>query len=210
VTITATPAQGYVFKGWDISNATTAVLNVLMDANKTITAFFSKLFSLTVTATPQDAGTVKYGGTTYVQGDKATLTATSVFPYAFSSWTNTDSNSANPTTVIMDSDKNVTANFKQLQPGALQTATGQWVGNEVRVHFNLQAGQWVKGNYSSNRGIDVFVQDPTFATYVNLGYQSAIGFVFQAKTSGTYDFVMGGMSYVIMTYPYTVTYNIYS
>src|SRR6056300_247483 len=44
VTITATPAEGYVFVGWEGSDSTEASLSVTLGANTTLNALFERIF----------------------------------------------------------------------------------------------------------------------------------------------------------------------
>ena len=211
ISLTATPAQGFVFRGWDISNSTSNILDVFMDTNKVVTAFFSKLFTLNAIVSPQGAGIIIPGSGTYIDGEKVTLLADdAIFPYAFSSWTNTDNNSANPTTVTMNSDKNIVATYIQLNPEPAQTLTGRYDGHVIRTPFNLQAGQWVEGTIQIGRGVYLSILDPTYTPIIDLGYQTESTFVFQAQVTGTYYLNVAGMSYVITSWPYTINYNIYS
>ncbi len=117
VVLTATPANGYEFSSWsgDASGSVNP-LKVTMNSNKDITANFTpveKSFILNVTA---QNGTVDKNPNqeSYKDGDQVILTATPANGYEFSSWNGDASGSANPLTVTMNSDKNITANFTKL------------------------------------------------------------------------------------------------
>ncbi|HSP82647.1 MAG TPA: Ig-like domain-containing protein, partial [Gillisia sp.] len=112
VVLTATPAQGYRFAGWE-GDATGSEnpLTVTMNSNKNITAIFTAItYSLNVTA---QNGTVSKtpNQTTFNSGATVVLNATPATGYRFSGWSGDASGSTNPLTVTMNSNKNITANF---------------------------------------------------------------------------------------------------
>jgi uncharacterized repeat protein (TIGR02543 family) len=130
VVLTATPAAGYVFSSWSGDATSTAnPLTVSMTSNKAITANFTAIpadaFTLTVNAvngsvvkTPNQA--------TYTNGSSVVLTATAAAGYVFSSWSGDATGSVSPLTVIMNSNKNITANFTPLAaqgPAAVNLGT---------------------------------------------------------------------------------------
>ncbi|MCC5940047.1 MAG: DUF3494 domain-containing protein [Balneolaceae bacterium] len=115
VVLTAIPADGYVFSSWsgDASGSNNP-LTVTMDSNKNITANFTAIdadtFTLSVTA---ENGSVNIDPDqqSYDDGDEVLLTSTAYDCYEFTSWSGDASGSDNPLTVIMESNKNITANF---------------------------------------------------------------------------------------------------
>ena len=114
VAITATPNTGYTFTGW--SGDATGSLNPLpitMNANKNITANFaltSSGFTLNVVAT--NGSVLKNPNElTYTSGASVVLTATANTGYTFTGWSGDATGSVSPLTVIMNSNKNITANF---------------------------------------------------------------------------------------------------
>ena len=115
VQLTATPATGFVFSSWtgDASGSANP-LTVTMNANKTITANFTAIpvntFTLTVNAT-NGSVTKNPNQPTYASGSSVQLTATPNTGYTFVSWSGDASGSANPLTVVMNANKNITANF---------------------------------------------------------------------------------------------------
>ena len=114
IALTATPDAGYQFNGWSgDATGTTNPLNITMDADKTITANFSKIqHTLTINATNGSvtASPAPTNGT-YDNGTVVTLTATPNANFGFVNWTGDLSGTTNPITIIMSDDKNVTANF---------------------------------------------------------------------------------------------------
>ena len=114
VQLTATADPGYQFIGWsgDASGSANP-LTVVMNGNKNITANFeliSSNFILTVNATN---GTVAKNPNqpTYASGTSVQLTATPNTGFQFTGWSGDASGSANPLTVLMNGNKNITANF---------------------------------------------------------------------------------------------------
>ncbi|MDD5395099.1 MAG: zinc-dependent metalloprotease family protein [Thiothrix sp.] len=121
VTLSATPAAGYVFTGW--SGACTGMsCTVTMDAAKTVTANFTKAYTLTVknagngtvTSLPTGISCGSDCTETYNTGTSVTLTAQANPNARFISWSGCTIVSNNVCTVSMTAAKSVTATFKQL------------------------------------------------------------------------------------------------
>jgi uncharacterized repeat protein (TIGR02543 family) len=114
VALTATPNTGYTFTSWSgDANGSTNPLTVTMNANKNITANFTiNTYTLTVASSNGTVSKVP-NQTTFNYGATATLTATPNTGYIFSSWSGDATGSANPLTVTIDANKNITANFVQ-------------------------------------------------------------------------------------------------
>lgn len=68
-------------------------------------------YRLTTSVSPEGSGSIEPDGGKYEEGTEVTLTATPNPGYEFASWSGDASGSENPTTITMDSDKSVTANF---------------------------------------------------------------------------------------------------
>jgi uncharacterized repeat protein (TIGR02543 family) len=117
VVLTATPSVGYTFSGWSgDATGTISPLTVTMNANKNITANFTLIplntFSLNVIA---NNGTVLKNPNlvSYASGASVQLTATPNSGFKFTSWSGDASGTVSQLTVIMNSDKNITANFTE-------------------------------------------------------------------------------------------------
>lgn len=115
VQLTATPNTGYTFSGWSgDATGTENPLLVQMNSNKNITAIFTltpvNTYTLNVLAVN---GTVLKNPNlvNYNQGATVQLTATPLAGYTFSGWSGDAIGNNNPLTVIMNSNKNITANF---------------------------------------------------------------------------------------------------
>src|SRR5207249_1684039 len=113
VQLTATPAAGWHFVSWSGDAGGTAnPLNVTMDANKNITATFA-INTYTLNVTTAGSGTVAKSPnqTTYNHGTVVQLTATPSTGWHFVGWSGDASGTANPLSVTMDGNKNITATF---------------------------------------------------------------------------------------------------
>jgi len=115
VQLTATAATGYVFTSWTgDATGSASPMTVTMNANKNITANFTAIvagtFTLNVTAVN---GTVVKNPNllSYTNGATVQLTATPNSGYEFSSWSGDATGSVSPAPVLMNANKNVTANF---------------------------------------------------------------------------------------------------
>ncbi|MDC0389544.1 hypothetical protein OAM29_03500 [Flavobacteriaceae bacterium] len=67
------------------------------------------IYTLTTTANPADGGTVSPSSKEYNEGETATINATPAAEYVFDKWTG--ATGTEETTIVMDSDKTVVANF---------------------------------------------------------------------------------------------------
>jgi hypothetical protein len=112
VLLTAVAAAGYRFVSWsgDVTG-TTNPLSVVMNSNKTITANFAlPSFVLTINTTN---GTVSKSPSqsAYDSNSTVQLTAIPAAGYHFVGWSGDISGSMNPVTMMVDGNKNITANF---------------------------------------------------------------------------------------------------
>jgi hypothetical protein len=216
-TITANPATGYRFDHWGgDASGTVNPLNVLMDSNKNISAFFIKVNKLSVSESPVGSGTytISPSASSYDAGTRVILTAaTTTFPNAFDHWTSTDNDNANPTVVTMNSDKVVTAAFKTLVLGILVTKKASLPAGGTIATIALNSGQWVQGHISGDLSIGVRIVDASNNPVNDLGWTQDSQFTFQAKTSGPYGIMIYGTNTALYdnryTYNYTLTYTPY-
>jgi len=113
VIVTASPNNGYVFVNWtegETIASTSSSYTFAITANTNLVANFEVAYTLNVTA---QHGSVSQDPEqlTYSNGDIVTLTPTAYAGYKFISWDGDASGSNNPLTVIMNSNKNITALF---------------------------------------------------------------------------------------------------
>ncbi len=159
VTLTANPNSGYVFSSWsgvDSSSGTTA--SVTINGNRTVTANFSQIsvYTLTANISPPGSGSVTKNPNkvSYNLGEVVTLSAIPNAGYTFTNWTGDQTGTNNPVTILMNSNKTITANFT-VQPGPNQGVielpqTGQtkcynFAGAEVNCAGTGQDGELQEG-----------------------------------------------------------------
>ncbi len=115
VTVTAIPNSGYTFINWTEGTtivSTNSIYTSALNASRTLVANFAinTGFSLSVIAVNGTA--VKNPVlVSYTSGASVLLTATANTGYTFTGWSGDASGSVSPLTVIMNSNKNITANF---------------------------------------------------------------------------------------------------
>jgi gliding motility-associated-like protein/uncharacterized repeat protein (TIGR02543 family) len=111
--LTATPATDYIFTGWSgDATGTSTSTTVAMNSNKSVTANFQlQRYTLSTITSPAAAGTVTGAGT-YAYGTMATINATPAAGYIFTGWSGDASGTSASTTVTMNENKSVTANFQ--------------------------------------------------------------------------------------------------
>jgi len=116
VTVTATPADGYVFVGWSgASSSTESTVKIITDSNKVLTANF--VVGYTVTISSIGVGATESG--CYAKGTTVNITAGAApAGHEFKNWTTTsngvifaDANSAATTFNMPSNNVTVTANF---------------------------------------------------------------------------------------------------
>ena len=124
VTLTASPASGYDWRSWSGTDNTSNPTAVTMSSNKQITVTFTPRFSLFISNQPVVGSSVSLtegsvsvdpspgADEKYAKDTLVTLTASPAPGYGWKSWSGTDSDTANPTTVTMSSDKQVTVTFE--------------------------------------------------------------------------------------------------
>ncbi|MEM1563025.1 MAG: DUF2341 domain-containing protein [Candidatus Bathyarchaeia archaeon] len=130
LTAVANNASVYRFSSWDgdlkwmgSNNPAT----ILMDGNKTVTAKFTKIqYTLTITISPTGSGKVICNPSgPYYYGDIVKLTAVPNVGWSFSNWTGDLTGNQNPTTIIMNGNKKVTAVFTQCRYNLTITIAGK-------------------------------------------------------------------------------------
>ena len=174
VAATATPAAGWQFTGWSgAATGTTNPVNILMNANKTLTANFTQTqaqqFTLTTNTTGNGSVSLNPAGGTYSSGTTVAATATPAAGWQFTGWSGAATGTANPVNVLMNANKTLTANFSQ--------------GNPTTEVITLQG----EDEASSTGGND----DSTQAGYTGTGYFDMAG----SGTSVTYTTPAQGGTY---------------
>ena len=113
VTLAAIPAYGYRFVRWTGDFTSINIQDyVTMNANKNITAVF-EIIPVYRLSTTSVNGTILLNpaGGQYQQGTQVTVIPVTNPGYAFSGWSGDLSGMMNPSYVLMDTNKSITANF---------------------------------------------------------------------------------------------------
>ena len=120
VDLTAVPGAGYRFVNWngDVDDPNDPTTTITMSANKSVTANFElDQFNLNMAASPVEGGTTDpaAGVHTLAANSVIEISATPNEGYRFGNWTGgvADANAAS-TSITLNSDKTVTANFIRL------------------------------------------------------------------------------------------------
>jgi len=118
VQVEAIPDTGYGFSGWtgDVPSGheNDNPVTITMDSDKSITANFIPLYTLTIDAGTGGTTDPAQGTYTYDGGTDVNVTATPYTDYRFSGWTGdapSGHENDNPVTITMDGNKSITANF---------------------------------------------------------------------------------------------------
>ncbi len=122
VVVEAIPDEGWYFSHWtgDVPNGqeTNENITIVMDGDKAITAHFEQIYhNFTISVEGEGSTSPNEGDHTYAYGTEVNLTATPETGWRFSHWGGDvpegEEENAN-ITVVMDSDKTVTAHFEQI------------------------------------------------------------------------------------------------
>ena len=194
VSLTATPASGWVFSGWSGAvTGTTNPINVTMDANKTVTATFTQSTgtNFTLTTSVSGSGTISLNpsGGTYASGTVVSATATPASGWTFSGWSGAATGTANPVSITMNANKSLTATFAQstsgtdlfVAPNGTASASGTITSPttlESAVTRIASGGTiWVRGgtyNYSTGIAIAIGNNGTSSANKNIFAYQSEV------------------------------------
>jgi len=211
-TLTATPADGYVFEKWSDDDATNP-RTFIVNENVTLTASFvesatatTHTLTLNVDANCTDMGSVAGAGT-YVEGASVQITAEPNTGYHFTAWN--DENTDNPRTVELTADVEYVASFAinqyQLDVVSANENQGTVSGantynyNEVAEisatpaeHYHFM--YWNDGNEDNPRNITV-VDDASYIAYFALDQYT----VTATAANASYGSVSGSGQYLYNT-----------
>jgi hypothetical protein len=204
VNLVATPASGYRFVNWTgdvgtIANVNAASTTITMNGDYSIMADFEAIppvqYELTVSSTDGGSVTTPGEGTyTYNGGTVVNLVATAASGYRFVNWTGDVGTIANvnaaSTTITVNSNYSVTANFEQILPGQFSLTISSTAGGSVTT-----PGQ---GTFTYDAG-----------TVVNLVATRASGYQFVNWTGnvGTVANVNAASTTITMNSNYSITAN---
>lgn len=121
VTLSASPNSGYNFNNWSgDASGSSSTTTITMNGNKNITANFSTIqtcFSVTPNVNPGGSGTINItpgpncNGSQYISGTNIQLNAIPNQGYSFSNWSGDVTGISSATSLIVNGNKNITANF---------------------------------------------------------------------------------------------------
>jgi len=149
VALTAAASEGYEFDHWSgAASGTENHTSITMDSDKEVTAHFTQItYSLTIGVSPNGGGMITLDLSQpvegYVVGTEVALTAAASEGYEFDHWSGSLSGSENPTTITMDSDKEVTAHFAQVTYDLTVSVSPS--GGTVTLEPSPPAGGYVVG-----------------------------------------------------------------
>lgn len=103
----------------------------------------TETYTLVANISPPGAGSVIPSGGEYESGVQVTLTANAASGYSFDHWGGDASNSSATIAIIMDSDKDVTAYFKE-EPTAISIPiTFNGSGERTTPPFTVTTSEWI-------------------------------------------------------------------
>ena len=116
VQLTANPSSGWHFVRWEGSlSGSTNPASIVMNGNKSVTAVFEQdqvNYSLSVNVQGQGSVSLSPSGGVYNAGTNVQLTASHAAGWHFVRWEGSLSGSTNPASIVMNSNKSVTAVFE--------------------------------------------------------------------------------------------------
>ena len=157
VKLLATPSPEYIFKEWSGGfNGTSNPANIVMDADKTITAVFEKReypLSLTIVG----SGTVKEeiikiasAATNYKSGTTVRLTPQPSAGFQFKKWSGDDTTTKTPLDIVVSKPINLTCTFEKMEITSLK------VENVLDTLVISKKHKYiVKGIYTNGSTIDL-------------------------------------------------------
>ncbi|MBK8806513.1 MAG: DUF2271 domain-containing protein [Bacteroidales bacterium] len=161
VTLTATPASGYVFSGWTGDpSGTTNPVTIIMNSNKTVGATFTAIPKYTITTTTAGTGmgiiSPSIAGS-YTQGTTLSTKAIEYIGSSFTEWTGDTYSTSKNLNITVNANANYVANF----------AT-----NQTYNIFEIEDGTYTTEN--------------AVLASTNAGY-SGTGYLNMVNASGTYS-----------------------
>jgi len=200
----AAPDAGHRFVNWTgnvstVADVDAAATNITMNGVYSITANFVAIYDLTISSTTGGSVSTPGEGTfTYDAGMAVNLVAGADAGYVFDEWTGDVGTIANvssaSTTITMNGDYTITANFAQSPTTEYDLVINSTEGGVVTTPGYV----YLQGVFTYNEG-DV----------VNLVAEADAGYVFDEWTGdvGTIDNVTSASTTITMNGDYTITAN---
>jgi len=159
VTLTAIPAEGWVFSNWEgdltgYENPTT----ITMTSDKTVTAVFTEgQYTLTVNVIGEGSVSINPNKAFYTYGEEVELTAIPDTGYDFSGWSGDLSGNNNPETIIINGNKTVTAHFTLKQYTITASVSG--IGGTVEPSGSIIVAHGQDQAFIMNPDVGYHVSD---------------------------------------------------
>jgi hypothetical protein len=157
VKILATPSPEYLFKEWSGGYiGKTNPANIVMDADKTITAIFEKReypLSLTIVGSgtvKEDIINIASSATNYKSGTIVRLTPQPSLGYRFKKWSGDDTTSKSPLDLVVSKSVNLTCSFEKMAITSLK------IENPIDTLIISKKHKYIiKGVYADGTSIDL-------------------------------------------------------
>ena len=174
VTLTATPASGWIFSGWGGACSGNAGCTVTMNSPQSVSATFIQLFTLSVTVSGSGSVTSSPAGVTcpstcnasFTAGTAVTLTATPADGWGFAGWSGACSGFGN-CVVTMNAAQSVTATFAQPVYTLNVSVSGN--GTVTSSPAGINCGSTCTMNYSSGTPVTLTATPTGGATFSGWG-----------------------------------------
>jgi len=149
--ILATAASGYRFGGWSgsVSGATNPIA-ITMNGNKTVTANFIRLYTLTIAASAGGTTSPAPGIYTYDQGTSVSVQAIPGTAYQFDGWSGDASGTASPVSVVMIGNKSILASFSKAVKPPLSVTAARLINRSVSLVENVIRLTWQTNPANTN------------------------------------------------------------
>jgi hypothetical protein len=191
VNLVATPASGYRFVNWTgdvgtVANVNAASTTITMYGHYSITANFEQIpmdyYTLTMAVNGSGSTRPSVGQHTYVAGTVVPITATPASGYHFINWTGdvgavADVNAGN-TTITMNDDYSITANFEAIPPAGQYSLTiSSTAGGSVTIPR--------EGAFAYDEGTVVELQAVPDAGYYFVNWDGDVGTIADVNAAST-------------------------
>jgi hypothetical protein len=113
ITVTAQPSPGWRFSRWhgDIERESGNKATIVVDKDKTVTAYFVKTYVLSLNVNPKGAGMLSADSGNYDSGTEVVITPQSFYGWSFDKWDGDVESASEQIVVKMDRDKKIIAQF---------------------------------------------------------------------------------------------------
>jgi arabinoxylan arabinofuranohydrolase len=167
VLLTPNKVFGYKFSSWSGDLTGSAVPGkIIMNSNKSVTANYVSVPTYKITADAKN-GIIELNppGGVYEEGTVVTMKAKPDFGYKFIGWTGDISDTKNPVSVVVNADKNITANFVYAGNEKIVFATncgGEAFRSDEGVYYTADSKYSGGGTYSGGSAISGTVDDALY------------------------------------------------